>query len=200
MSYNEDVVANLAQMLDRNDETTPLASTGRVHFMWTDLAMKLLINSAYKQEAYKKTSVNMEVKWEMVKAELKGHETFRNWPDVTAKNLRQKFNRYKDDVTKRYALEQEGANLSGLAEQVNDCDAMMVGILQELAELKDERDENKEKACKNQVFIYVIYTIYIYSIYIINTDLIYTYIYLYIHLYTLIYTYIYLYILIYTYI
>jgi hypothetical protein len=30
---------------------------------------------------------------------------------------------------------------------------MMVGILQELAELKDEREESREKACKNQLFV-----------------------------------------------
>lgn len=67
---------------------------------------------------------------------------------------RQKFNRFKEDITKRYALEQEGAYLSGLAEQVSDCNAIMVEILQELAELKDEKDEIK-KTCKNQVFIYI---------------------------------------------
>lgn len=55
------------------------------------------------------------------------------------------FNRFKDDITKRYALEQESAIFSGLAEQVSDFDAIMVGILQELAELKDEKKEIKEK-------------------------------------------------------
>jgi hypothetical protein len=61
--------------------------------------------------------------------------------------------RLKDDIAKKYALEQEGANLSGLAEQASDCDTMMVGILQELTELKDEREESREKACKNQLFV-----------------------------------------------
>jgi hypothetical protein len=147
---DQDMIASLSQMLDANADAPP-APTGRVHFIWTDNAMKLLINSAYKQEAYKKTSMNMELKWEMVRSELIAHDPFRNHPEVTAKNLRQKFNRFKDDVNKKYALEQEGANLSGLAEHINDCDEMMVGILQELAEMKDERDENKEKASKNQV-------------------------------------------------
>lgn len=145
-----DMIANLSRMLDMNADAPP-APAGRVHFIWTDNAMKLLINSAYKQEAYKKTSMNMELKWEMVRSELIAHDPFRNHPEVTAKNLRQKFNRFKDDVNKKYALEQEGANLSGLAEHISDCDEMMVGILQELAEMKDERDENKEKASKNQV-------------------------------------------------
>jgi hypothetical protein len=92
MSDNDDVIANLAQMLDANDASS--APIGRVHFTWTDNAMKLLINSAYKQEAYKKTSINMEAKWELLKAELIVQATFRNCPDVTtAKSLRQKFNR-----------------------------------------------------------------------------------------------------------
>ena len=38
--------------------------------------------------------------------------------------------------------------MSGFAEHISDCDEIMVGILQELAEMKDERDENKEKTSK----------------------------------------------------
>ena len=146
---NGTVIQTLNVMLDSSVPPPAVPASGsRVNFMWTDFAMKLLINAAYKQEAYKKTAINMDKKWELVRAELTLHPTFRTWTDMSAKNLRQKFNRFKDDTSKKYALDQEGANLSGLDAEASDCDHLMIGILQELAEIKECKDEYREKESK----------------------------------------------------
>ena len=107
---DQDMSASLSQMLDANADAPP-APTDRVRYIWTDNAMKLLINLAYKQEAYKKASMNMELKWEMVRSELIAHDH----PEVTAKKLRQKkFNRFKDDVTKSMHWSKRGPICLGL--------------------------------------------------------------------------------------
>ena len=75
---------------------------------------------------------------------------FQKWTYVTAQNLRQKFNRLKDVVNAKYGFDREGTNMSGLDEVVSDCDRMMIGILEELVEIKEEKDALKDKDSRNQ--------------------------------------------------
>ena len=82
-----------------------------------------------------------------------GVSSIQKWTDVTAQNLRQKFNRFKEAVNAKYGLDREGANLSGLDEVASDCDRIMIGILEELAEIKEEKDATKDKDSRNQVSI-----------------------------------------------
>ena len=42
--------------------------------------------------------MKMDQKWELVRAELVSQPTFQKWTDVTAQNLRQQFNRFKEEV------------------------------------------------------------------------------------------------------
>ena len=79
--------------------------------------------------------------------------TFQKWTDVTAQNLRQKFNRFKEEVNAKYGFDREGANLSGLDEVASDCDRMMIGILEESTEIKEEKDTMKDKDSRNQVSV-----------------------------------------------
>ena len=53
----------------------PAPNYSRVNSVWTDCALKLLINAAHEHVAYNK-----------------------KWTDVTARNLRQKLNRFKEEV------------------------------------------------------------------------------------------------------
>ena len=43
--------------------------------------------------------------------------------------------------------------MSGLDEVASDYDRMMIGILEELAEIKEEKDVTKDKDSRNQVSI-----------------------------------------------
>ena len=80
--------------------------------------------------------------------------TFQKWTDVTAQNLRQKLNGFKEEVNAKYGFDREGANLPGLDEVASDCDRMMmIGILEELAEIKEEKDAMKEKDSRYQVSV-----------------------------------------------
>ena len=115
----------MSQSVDEPAVAAPAPSFSRANFVWTDCAVKLLINAAHKHEAYKKTPMKMDQKWELVRAELVLQPTFQKWTDVTAQNLRQKFNRFKEEVNAKYGFDREGANLSGLDEVASDSDRMM---------------------------------------------------------------------------
>ena len=60
----------MSQSVDKPAVAAPAPSFSRANFVWTDCAVKLLINAAHKHEAYKKTSMKIDQKWELVRAEL----------------------------------------------------------------------------------------------------------------------------------
>lgn len=151
---DNDIGETCRSILTNSDEYATERKSNRVNFCWTQEAEKILINIAVKHDAHHKTKgISMDTKWNSVRAELvSDHDRFKNWPDMKWETLKAKFNRMLADVDAKYAISSEGANLSGLPEEVmSDRDKMLVGILESLAEETADRAALKAKDKRRQV-------------------------------------------------
>lgn len=85
---------------------------------------------------------NLFRKWETLARKL-STKTPTKWQHASGPKLSTKFRRLKDDISTKYGLEQEGQNLSGLAENGTELEVLMMDILQE------ENQKSTEKAAVN---------------------------------------------------
>jgi len=114
---------------------------------WNKDQLYYLIMEVQKQQAYKKTTVKMEDKWTVVVENLWKRPLFAPFTKVKWDSAQRKFQRELEQVKKTYALEEEGANLSGLGEASESTKALM-SIAEELHNTKIVADQAKEKDAK----------------------------------------------------
>jgi hypothetical protein len=107
----------LAKNVDLGDSTKESSSKKpRQHIDWTPQAEFCLVSCVKLNEAYKKTNISKEKKWQKV-ADAMSKEPFFAMYDPAQFNgglMRKKYERMEADVMKKYSLSAEGANLSAL--------------------------------------------------------------------------------------
>lgn len=137
---------------DKSDRSSASAGTGRNNYSWSPSAEHKLVSMAMKHKAYKRTRRRMDDKWSDVRTELMNHREFSSCPELSWRNIRQKFDRMKKEVTSKYALEAEGANLSGLPDpsEVSAAESLMYDIVVELLKYKNEKEELEAKERSRQ--------------------------------------------------
>jgi hypothetical protein len=107
--------------------------------------MKLILSKEVnRNKAYKKTEQSMEVKWKSIL------DRITLMPQLigiscTWQTLQTQFNRFKDDVLKELQISEEGANLSGLANEPSEFQFLMVNMAEELFEQKHSAQHKKDK-------------------------------------------------------
>ena len=110
------------------------------YFKWSDKAKLSLAREVMKNEAYKKTSINMNSKWQIVLSNLIGKEEFIGL-EITPLALQNKFNAEQKVILETHGISKEGANLSGLAEVPSDYVSLMI----DMAEMKSKEKNKKDK-------------------------------------------------------
>jgi hypothetical protein len=97
-----------APVVNKSVENVGLSGNGKVveakHLFWSETMKCQLVSSCLANKAYKKTSINMDTKWEMVAANLMMNSEFQGFA-LTGPNMKRKFERLKTDVEKKYSLE-----------------------------------------------------------------------------------------------
>lgn len=100
-----------------------------------------------KHSAHLDGGKKMHEKWRSVYNDLYQHKDFsshREENSFNASSVQAKFKSLIKSIKDKYALEKEGANLSGLQE-VNDVDSLLIDIAKDQMMSKQEKIENEEK-------------------------------------------------------
>ena len=120
------------------------------YFKWTDKAKLLLAREVMKNGAYKKSSINMTTKWQIVLSNLIGKEEFSGL-EITPLALQNKFNSEQKLILETHGISKEGANLSGLDEIPSDYVSLMIDMAETKSKEKNKKDKDKlKKKLKDQ--------------------------------------------------
>jgi len=119
---------------------------------WTSHLEGILINACRDNKVYLRTSdMTMDQKFQLVRAVMIDHDSCRGIVnELSVECLKRKWQRLRKDVVKKYALDTEGSNLSGLADpdDISINEKLILIILKEEEAKKDAKkadDEKKEK-------------------------------------------------------
>jgi hypothetical protein len=121
---------------------------------WSNQLLHILAASVLKHKAYLRTEVIMEMKWTNVKGDLLNHPSFiqlvANGIVITTEQLKKRFERMQKDIIKKFALEEEGANLSGLPEESEPHEELVIQMIREMQKQKGYKAaETAKKAKRN---------------------------------------------------
>jgi hypothetical protein len=102
----------------------------------------------------------MEDKFKLVTATLVALPVFKH-ADINDDMLYKKWSRLTKQIETKYALDGEGANLSGLSDEPPDMDKLVLLMLKEKSELKDnaaevkgkERERNEKMLCHENTIL-----------------------------------------------
>lgn len=125
-------------------ENAPILAQSLPNLPWNPKQVEALVMSAQIESAYKKTKVTMEVKWTAVVNRLFEQELFKRYNRPKWDSVQAKFNRLRKDISNKYALEKEGANLSGL-DTASEVDRAFISMIKECLKTEMEKDEANEK-------------------------------------------------------
>lgn len=144
-----------------NDATNsrPLSKkvTQKGYFKWNKDLEHVLAKEVFRAHAYKNTKdSSMKVKWQIVLTRLKATYPVKDGDqsidftdlDITAIALQNHFKRIMEDLEKKAAISEEGANLSGLPEVPSELDSLLMHMSKEADKVKHlkKRDKEKKKA------------------------------------------------------
>ena len=121
--------------------------------VWSEQKELALVTLVLKHKAYKKTDKKKEEKWAAVKQELFQLACFQGDPECSVSNIAKKYERMESDISKRFSLTQEGANLSGLPEHCSEMEHTIYSMVVEKLNTQREKEElsKKEQARENSM-------------------------------------------------
>ena len=118
--------------------------SARVYFDWTESRKHRLAVLVQKYLAHIKSDKTFKDKWEKVLDKLKADADFQNIA-IGVAGIEAAFKRFQKEVLNKAGISEEGPNLSGLAEEPNDYEKLMILLAQETAQQKA-----KAKVAKNR--------------------------------------------------
>lgn len=135
----------------RND--VPIAASKVVkigYFPWSSANVTLFLNLIYKANGHKKTQGETKVeKFDKIAVTFnKSHQ----YGEIKASALLKKYENLKSDVESRFAIDKEGANLSGLVtnkEDMDPGDSLMLTMIKEVGLIAFNKEEESKK--KNEM-------------------------------------------------
>jgi stress response protein YsnF len=128
----------------------------KVTIKWNENLETVLVASVLKRKAYMKTKDNsLETKWSLVQSDCsKSPFFFEYLSKLTVECLKKKFHYMKHHIESTYALDGEGANLSGLPENISSNDKMVYNmIVEESTYKRDKEEENEKKRKRNTAML-----------------------------------------------
>ena len=112
---------------------------------WKDPAMKkILVGLVYRHRAYMPTTTSYTQKFEAIAYDLMtNYPPFKVFDKIEGKALNKQFKRYKDSLSTKLALNDEGANLSAI-DGLSETDKLLYKMLSQTKEAPgDEEDDSK---------------------------------------------------------
>jgi hypothetical protein len=128
-------------------EENASAKARKSSILWNENLETVLVNSVLKRKAYMKTKDNtLEAKWSLVQSDCVKHPFFVELVSkLTIEAVKKKFTRMRSTVEQNYALDGEGANLSGLPEHATSNEKCIFNMIVEEAQTKRSKDEDNAK-------------------------------------------------------
>ena len=116
------------------------------NFAWNEELDFLFVNCCFRFKVHiKESGKTLGDKFMLITAAMVAHPAFQG-SDMTAQALQRKWDRIAATVKRTYALDSEGANLSGLGEEVSETDRLVHQMLKVKKDEKVLAEELKEKA------------------------------------------------------
>lgn len=117
------------------------------NFSWSERTEVKLVQLTLRNEAHKRTKgKTKEQKWEYIRLEVLRDRDFQGI-DFKPRALEQKYLWMEKDVCRRYALEAEGANLSGLPDpsMMPELDSLLYAMIEDKLKTQVEKDLSTER-------------------------------------------------------
>ena len=126
--------------------------TQKGYFKWNKDLEHVLAKEVFRAHAYKNTKdSSMKVKWQIVLTRLKATYPVKDGDQsITAIALQNHFKRIMEDLEKKAAISEEGANLSGLPEVPSELDSLLMHMSKEADKVKHLKKRDKEKKNKER--------------------------------------------------
>jgi hypothetical protein len=128
----------------------------RITINWSEHLEAVLLAQILSRKAFMRTSDNnLETKWALVRDDCKAHQLFAAEIDkLTIESVRKKWNSLRNEVSGKYSLEKEGANLSGLPENASaNLKQIYNMIVTELKHKSDKLETDIRKAKRNDAML-----------------------------------------------
>jgi len=120
--------------------------------VWNDARSLALLSAILKHKAHKKTDTTLQLKMKAVVKDLKDHHLFYDYDRDCFDNQETfdvKWKRIRKTVTKKFALESEGANLSGLDDDsVSEVEKLCISMIEDDMKTKADAAAAKEATIK----------------------------------------------------
>lgn len=124
---------------------------------WSESLEGVLVASVQKRKAFMRTKdMTLDAKWTLVHSDCFQHPLFVNHKNfLTVESCKKKFKRMRDAISSKYALEEEGANLSGLKSDVSSTEKSIYNMVQEELKVSQEKIElSEKKANRNSLMLH----------------------------------------------
>jgi len=118
----------------------------RVNVDWKDDEIKIyLIDKVDEKKAFMSIpGENIEKKFDEIADELWEVPLFHKFTKVKGNSIQQAWLRIRGEISNRYALEKEGANLSAIPNDIPSLDTKVIALI--IAQLQQEIDKSNKKA------------------------------------------------------
>lgn len=149
--YNEEYLPD--DLPDDETEGKQASVKGRKakSVQWTEHTEMVLVALIYKLKAYKKTDETAQSKYEKVTTQFFQHAMCVSFTPVKYTSLQKKFERLLKSVSEKFSLETEGANLSGLPEDVPKVTRILYDMKVELLMTEQAKVAQTEKEKKREL-------------------------------------------------
>jgi hypothetical protein len=127
-----------------NEEVIGTSRRDPIH--WNEHLEAVLLANCLKHRIHLKTDRTIEEKWSGILFDLAQHASFKPLVNLlSASGLKKKYLRLKNFASKKYALEQEGSNLSALSENIPPNELLLINMITEHQKFKGAKIADKEK-------------------------------------------------------
>jgi len=120
--------------------------------VWNEARTLALLSAVFKHKAHKKTDLTLMLKMKAVVKDLKSHALFDEYDREVFENVDSfdtKWKRFRKVVSKKFAMESEGANLSGLDdENVTEAEKLCISLIEDDLKTKASLVAAKEATLK----------------------------------------------------
>jgi len=116
---------------------------------WNFAKNKVFVSAVLNTRAYKRTNQTSETKWQLVQKALYEDVSFEEdrvfLLKLSPDSLRVKFHKMCADLKKAVSINEEGANLSGLPDEVDEVSKLLLDMMEEVSQIDAERKNEGEK-------------------------------------------------------
>lgn len=123
----------------------PKPKAKRVNFPWTDARELTLVNYVFKESGHLRTDINLADKFTAISRKIVSDRAFATENLLDGAALKKKWDRLAAAVETKYALSEEGANLSHLEDDATPTDKLIIEMLLERFNQAKAKDEQKAK-------------------------------------------------------